>query len=108
LFEEEPIAAASLGQVHRAALRDGRLVAVKVQRPEARQQVTDDLAALDEVAAFFARHASPDSPYDFPQIVAEFRKTLLDELDYVHEAANLRALGKNLAAFRTIAGSWRR
>jgi predicted unusual protein kinase regulating ubiquinone biosynthesis (AarF/ABC1/UbiB family) len=49
-FEEQPLAAASLGQVHRALLRDGRRVAVKVQRPEVRQEVQGDLAALAELA----------------------------------------------------------
>jgi ubiquinone biosynthesis protein len=102
LFETEPIAAASLGQVHRAALRDGRLVAVKVQRPEAQTQVIDDLTTLDEIAAFIARRADDDSPYDFPEIVAEFRKALLGELDYLIEAGNLRTLGRNLAGFTSI------
>src|SRR5678815_2295780 len=51
-FTETPLAAASLGQVHRATLRDGREVAVKVQRPEAREQVAGDLAAFADVAEF--------------------------------------------------------
>ena len=50
-FEEAPIAAASLGQVHRAALRDGRRVAVKVQRPGVREQVLQDLETLGDVVA---------------------------------------------------------
>src|SRR5439155_16791073 len=55
-FDATPIAAASLGQVHRAALRDGREVAVKVQRPNVRAQVLQDMATLDEVADFFDHH----------------------------------------------------
>src|SRR5688500_10302124 len=55
-FEEEPLASASLGQVHRATLRDGRAVAVKVQRPAVMDQVLADLAVLDEIAAFIDNH----------------------------------------------------
>jgi predicted unusual protein kinase regulating ubiquinone biosynthesis (AarF/ABC1/UbiB family) len=102
LFEAEPIAAASLGQVHRAALRDGRLVAVKVQRPDAARQVDDDLAALAEVAAWVDKHTSAGIRYNFTQLVAEFRTTIIEELDYRHEAKNLRTLGRNLAPFPAI------
>src|SRR5436190_7690158 len=52
MFEETPIAAASLGQVHRAALRDGRLVAVKVQRPDIAETVATDLEAIEAIAQF--------------------------------------------------------
>ena len=102
MFEAEPIAAASLGQVHRAALRDGLWVAVKVQRPNARDQVATDLAALAEIAAFVDRHTGENATYQFTELVAEFRKTLLEELDYTHEAANLRTLGQNLSSFTSI------
>ena len=102
MFDAEPIAAASLGQVHRAALRDGLWVAVKVQRPGAREQVDADLAVLTEIAAFADRHSGDNAPYVFAELIAEFRKTLLEELDYTHEAANLQTLGRNLASFRSI------
>src|SRR5687767_5295834 len=55
-FDPQPIAAASLGQVHRAALRDGREVAVKVQRPNIREQVLKDMESLCEVAGFLDDH----------------------------------------------------
>jgi ubiquinone biosynthesis protein len=99
LFEPEPLAAASLGQVHRAAMRDGRMVAVKVRRPGVDQQVRDDLHALAEIAAFADRHSEAGERYDFSQMVAEFRKSLIDELDYLREAAHLKQLGENLAGF---------
>ena len=54
-FDEKPLAAASLGQVHRAALRDGRLVAVKVQRPDIDKIVATDLEAVDEIAQFLTK-----------------------------------------------------
>ena len=102
MFESEPIAAASLGQEHRAALRDGRMVAVKVQRPDAREQVTKDLEALAEVAAFADRHTGPNARCSFVELVAEFRRTILAELAYLREAENLRVVGRNLAGFADI------
>jgi predicted unusual protein kinase regulating ubiquinone biosynthesis (AarF/ABC1/UbiB family) len=102
LFESEPIAAASLGQVHCAALRDGRMVAVKVQRPDAQEQVTADLDALAEIAAFLDKRTEAGARYCFTDLIAEFRRSLLEELDYLTEAANLRTLGANLASFTDI------
>src|ERR1051325_4423459 len=55
-FDPKPLAAASLGQVHRAMLRDGREVAVKVQRPGIRKQIGEDLEVLDEIATFADEH----------------------------------------------------
>ncbi|MBV9110672.1 MAG: AarF/ABC1/UbiB kinase family protein [Gemmatimonadetes bacterium] len=101
-FEQEPIAAASLGQVHRAALRDGRPVAVKVQRPGIRQQIAQDLDALEEIADFMDRHTKTGRQYEFGRTLQEFRKTLVSELDYRREAANLTTLGQNLAKFERI------
>jgi ubiquinone biosynthesis protein len=102
LFESEPIAAASLGQVHRAALRDGRMVAVKVQRPDAEEQVMTDLAAMAEIAAFLDKRTDAGARYCFSDLIAEFRRSLLEELDYLNEAANLRTLGSNLRRFKDI------
>jgi ubiquinone biosynthesis protein len=102
IFEAEPIAAASLGQVHRAALRDGRMVAVKVQRPEAREQIAKDLKALAEIAALVDRHSHAGALYNFSDLVAEFRRTILAELEYLREAENLRVLARNLAGFDDI------
>jgi ubiquinone biosynthesis protein len=102
MFEAEPMAAASLGQVHPAALRDGRMVAVKVQRPDAEKQVTEDLTAMAEIAAFLDKRTEAGARYCFADIIAEFRKSLLEELDYLQEAGNLRTLGANLARFKNI------
>jgi ubiquinone biosynthesis protein len=99
LFEEKPVAAASLGQVHRAALRDGRVVAVKVQRPDIAATVADDLAALDEIARFLTNRTGAGRRYDLVGMVNEFRATIEAELDYVQEAKNLRLIGANLAEF---------
>ena len=102
VFEEKPIAAASLGQVHRAALRDGRAVAVKVQRPDIAKTVAGDLEALEEIAQFLVNRTGAGKRYDLVGMVEEFRMALEAELDYVQEANNLRMLGKNLEEFEAI------
>ena len=101
-FDPTPIAAASLGQVHRAALRDGRLVAVKVQRPGIREQIAEDLSALDEIAEFLDKHTETGRRYEFQRILEDFRKGILRELDYRQEARNLTILDENLKDFEKI------
>ncbi len=101
-FDTEPIAAASLGQVHMAALRDGRLVAVKVQRPDIRRQIADDFEVLSEIAAFIDEHTEIGRKYRFGAVVAEFRATIQQELNYEREAQNLVVVGKNLKEFKLI------
>ena len=101
-FEVKPVAAASLGQVHRAAMRDGRPVAVKVQRPDIRERVMEDLDALEEIAEFLDHHTAMGRRYGFVQILDEFRRSLLRELDYRQEAQNLTLLRRNLAEFSAI------
>ena len=101
-FEAAPLAAASLGQVHRAVLRDGRVVAVKVQRPGIREQIVDDLEAFAEIAQLLDRRLEAGRLYQFEKMVDEFRKSILRELDYRREAQNLVTLGENLAEFDRI------
>jgi ubiquinone biosynthesis protein len=101
-FDREPIAAASLGQVHRAALRDGRPVAVKVQRPAIREQITEDLEAFRDIAEVLAGHTEAGKRFDIESMLEEFRKTLLRELDYRQEAQNMVALGAALKDFERI------
>src|SRR5207248_4859679 len=88
-FEAQPVAAASLGQVHRAELRDGRETVVKVQRPGIREDVVKDLDILQGIAEFLDSHTETGQRYDFGQILAELRKSLLRELDYRQEARHL-------------------
>jgi predicted unusual protein kinase regulating ubiquinone biosynthesis (AarF/ABC1/UbiB family) len=101
-FDPTPIAAASLGQVHRAALLDGRPVAVKVQRPGIREQILEDLETFAEVAEFLEGHTKSGRQLGARGIVSEFRKTLIRELDYEHEARSLTTLGENLKDFERI------
>lgn len=98
-FDPEPLAAASLGQVHRATLRDGREVAVKVQRPGIRSIVANDLDALANIGDLLDQHTELGKQYGFADILESFRRSLLDELDYLVEANHLTAMSKSLADF---------
>ena len=102
IFDNEPLASASLGQVHRAVLRNGRPVAVKVQRPGIRDQVLDDLDALRELAEFADAHTAFGRRYGFAALLEEFRKSMMRELDYELEARNLDTLRANLADYPRI------
>jgi ubiquinone biosynthesis protein len=96
-FDPMPLGSASLGQVHRATLRDGRPVAVKVQRPGIRRQALEDMEVIAELAEFLDAHSERASRLGFSSMVEQFRGSLLGELDYRREAANLKLLGDILA-----------
>src|SRR5207253_6996387 len=101
-FELKPLAAASLGQVHRAKLRDGREVVVKVQRPDVRQRVLEDMEALGEIAGLLDRHTDLGRRIRFHDLLDEFRRSLLRELDYRQEARHLLTIAENLKEFDRI------
>ena len=101
-FETEPLAAASLSQVHRASMRDGRAVVVKVQRPNIREQIVEDLEALNEIARFLDAHTELGRRYEFENMLVNLRKSVLRELDFKMEANNLISIGQNLAEFEKI------
>src|SRR5438132_4635983 len=100
-FERLPIAAASLGQVHRAVLRGGREVAVKVQRPGIRERVEQDVAALHNFAVVIDRIGASRN-VDAARVLEEFRRSLLSELDYREEARNLVTIAHQLRDFENI------
>jgi predicted unusual protein kinase regulating ubiquinone biosynthesis (AarF/ABC1/UbiB family) len=90
-FDEEAFAAASIGQVHHARLHDGRRVAVKVQYPAIDQIIKADLGNL---RTLFRAIFSMVTEVDFEPIWVEVRDRLLEELDYEHEAANMRRMAE--------------
>jgi predicted unusual protein kinase regulating ubiquinone biosynthesis (AarF/ABC1/UbiB family) len=98
-FDPKPVAAASLGQVHNAALRSGREVMVKVQRPNIREQIAEDFETLAQIAEFLDAHTEVGRRYRFGVVLEEFRVTLQQELNYEREARNLVTLGENLKEF---------
>ena len=101
-FDQKHLAAASLGQVHLAALRDGRPVVVKVQRPEIRKQIAEDFEVLEQIAEFLDEHTETGKRYRFGKILAELKSSILQELDYQREASNLSLLAANLKEFTHI------
>jgi ubiquinone biosynthesis protein len=101
-FDPTPLAAASLSQVHRAYMRDGREVVVKVQRPDIRDLIVGDLEALNEIAHFLDQHTELGRRYEFENMLINLRKSLLRELDFTIEANNLHTIGQNLAEFENI------
>jgi len=100
-FEKEPLAAASLGQVHRAALRDGRAVVVKIQRPDIRKQIAEDLEVIEEIVNLLNR-TEFGRQYQLVKIFEEFQRTLIQELDYRREASNMVVIKENLREFPLI------
>jgi len=96
-FDPTPLAAASLAQVHRATLEDGRRVAVKVQRPHIHQQLRSDVRILMRAAGVLERRATWAQDVDLVGVIHEFGTTLLRELDYSIEAYNARRLERVLA-----------
>ncbi len=98
-FDEHPLGCASLAQVHRATLRDGREVAVKVQRPGIAELVRADLDAIAGLAGTADRHTEMGRRVHFADWVHEFRKTLMAELDYRAEAENLERFGEHLSDY---------
>ena len=101
-FDEKPLASASIGQVHLATLRSGKKVAVKVQRPGIRKKFVEDLDTLKEVADLAVKHTNIGKEYAFADILAEMRRILLHELDYLREADNLVTLAINLKEYRRL------
>ncbi len=101
-IEAKPIAAASIAQVHHAVLRDGREVALKVQRPGIREQVLDDLEAMADIAAFLEAHTEFGSRFGLSALFEEFRKSMLRELDFRQEAMHLVTLANNMREIEEI------
>ena len=95
-FDAEPVASASIAQVHFAELKDGREVAVKVLRPGMLAVIYDDLALLRTLASWIERLSADGKRLKPREVVAEFDNYLHDELDLVREAANAAQLRRNM------------
>lgn len=98
-FDPEPVAAASLGQVHRAMLRDMQPVVVKVQRPDIQSQIQSDIEIIRLVAQQIESRTSWGKRFGITAIIEEFAVTLNQELDYRNEATNADRLRRNMTNF---------
>jgi ubiquinone biosynthesis protein len=96
-FDREPFAAASIAQVHTAALQDGTEVIVKLLRPGVRELIERDLDVLFALAQLADRYWAPSKRLRPLEVVAEYEKTIVDELDLMREAANTAQLKRNFA-----------
>jgi ubiquinone biosynthesis protein len=98
IFDEQPVAAASLSQVHRAVLRNGRKpLALKVQRPKIRSKIETDLDILAYAANLLHERKDSLRLYNFPGMVRSIRRTLQHELDFSREARHMK-IARNLMA----------
>ncbi|MGD2269244.1 MAG: AarF/ABC1/UbiB kinase family protein [Desulfobacterales bacterium] len=95
IFEEKPLASASIGQVHKARLKDGEEVAVKVQRPGIQRIIEVDLEIMLHLATLMERHVEELALHRPIKIVEEFARTLEKEIDYRTEAANMERFAAN-------------
>lgn len=93
-FDETPIASASIGQVYRAKIKEGKDVVVKVQRPEVSQKINADIIILKSIAKILNERIV-DSPLDFVEIVDELAESLFNELDYTQEGNNAERFREN-------------
>ncbi|MEO8159851.1 MAG: AarF/UbiB family protein [Arenimonas sp.] len=101
-FDDAPIGSASLSQVYSATLRDGRPVAVKVQRPDVAATLREDLDLLARLAGTVGLVSDAPRRYGFSDWIDEFRKTVSAELDYRREAENLEIFTHNLEPYPKI------
>ena len=101
-FNNIPLASASIGQVHKAELHSGRIVAVKVQRPGAREKITEDVKTLKQIADFAVKHSNEARKYALDDVIEEISYTLLNELNYLDEAQNLLTIRENLKEFNNL------
>jgi ubiquinone biosynthesis protein len=95
-FASEPLASASIAQVHLARTKTGQEVIVKVQRPQIRQMILQDLAIMEHLARLLTRRIAESRRYDPVGLVEEFRKTILMELDFRREGRNADGLRQHL------------
>jgi ubiquinone biosynthesis protein len=101
-FDETPVAAASIGQVHRARLKTGEEVVVKVQRPNIRRVIDEDIGILRTLAGLAERHLADAELYNPVEAVDEFAKLIRQELDYTLEGRNMERFAHNFADDDTV------
>ncbi len=95
-FEPEAFASASMAQVHKAQLRTGELVAVKIQRPNIRQVIIEDIRVMYTLAGILERRIPSLKAFDLNGLVSNFEDGILKEMDFIHESINIQRFYANL------------
>jgi len=101
-IDEQPLASASIGQVHKAVLYSGEVVVIKVQRPGIEEQFIEDIKTLENIIDFAVKHSEITRKYAFKDILQELQQVLFKELNYHIEANNLITLHQNLINYENI------
>jgi ubiquinone biosynthesis protein len=101
-FDVEPLGSASIGQVHRAVLKTGEEVAVKVRKPGVEDVIKNDLAIMEFLAKRVDSYVSQLKIYNIPGIVDEFKRSIFKEIDYENEALNLKRFKNNFKDDNTV------
>ncbi len=102
IFEKEPIGSASIGQVHKAVLKNGDKVAVKIQKPGVRDLIRNDIGIMRFLARRINDYIPRSRNYNLPGIVDEFERSILKEIDYGHEAMNITRFNYNFKDDETV------
>ena len=101
-IDPEPLAAGTIAQVHRARMTDGHRVVVKVQRPEAEEVISNDLALLEMIVGRASRSRRLQRVIDLPSLADQVSRSLRDELDFGEEARNIVRMGEIVEAYGRI------
>ena len=101
-FSKAPIASASLSQVHRATLKTGEQVAVKIRRPGIEKMIEQDIRIFHDIASILQRSQAIGKYYDFVGTVDGFERIIHEELEFRLEASNIERVRKSLASFKHI------
>lgn len=101
-FDAEPLGSASIGQVHRAVLKNGHSVAVKIQKPGVEHIIKSDISIMEFLAKRIDTYIPQFKIYNIPAIVEEFKRSILKEIDYENEAMNLKRFSYNFQDDETV------
>ncbi|MCA9654012.1 MAG: AarF/ABC1/UbiB kinase family protein [Myxococcales bacterium] len=102
-FDEEPLASASIAQVHRATLQDGREVVLKIQRPGVQPKIESDLGILYAIAGWVEEAIEEAQAMDLRGVITDFTKSISQELDFKIEARNLQRFTRNFVEIESVA-----
>ncbi len=98
-FDKQPIAAASIAQVHKARTKNGFEVVIKVRRPDILEIIALDIPILRDLAVLIERHIPESRVFDPTGLVAQFQSWIGEELDFMHEGRNIHRFGKNFETY---------